>query len=59
MIQLVKTLRHSVTKFILGDIMQLQFMKSALTVNPCMVSGLSIKQCVAWLLMAEILIIYL
>ena len=41
----------------LGDIMQLQFMKSALTVNPCMVSGLSIKQCVPRFLMTEILII--
>ena len=40
-----------------GDIMQLQFMKSALTVNPCMVSGLSIKQCVPRFLMTEILII--
>ena len=37
--------------------MQLQFMKSALTVNPCMVSGLSIKQCVPRYLMTEILII--
>ena len=37
--------------------MQLQFMKSALTVNPCMVSGLSIKQCVPRFLMTEILII--
>ena len=29
--------------FILGDIMQLQFVKSALTVNPCMVSQVADK----------------
>ena len=52
--------RHLNTVWInlfLGDIMQLQFMKSALTVNPCMVSGLSMKQCVPQFLMTEILII--